>query len=175
MYHLRLRQFPHNLNRFNVSEPELWAILEPWARGEMFELEERKWSPHTAKLTILEGPQLPLDELAMGRGWGFALHESEDVTDRLLARAREAIAAPAQPAADAAPPAAATRPPAGAGASEQDVADPLGLGVQLAELLGSDPARLLAIWRRIAAATPGLSPSESLGRAERELGPPAAG
>jgi hypothetical protein len=54
----------------------------------------------------------------------------------------------------------------GAGAA----GDPLALGVELAGLLGADPARLLAAWRGVAARSSGLAPSESLALAERELG-----
>jgi hypothetical protein len=49
------------------------------------------------------------------------------------------------------------------------LADPLTLGVQLASLLGEDPAGLLAAWRAVAARASGLAPSESLALAEREL------
>ena len=48
--------------------------------------------------------------------------------------------------------------------------DPLALGVQLASLLGGDPAGLLAAWRQSSAEHPGLSPSETLALAEATLG-----
>jgi hypothetical protein len=60
--------------------------------------------------------------------------------------------------------AASASQPAGA-----PLADPLALGVQLASLLGEDPAALLAAWREVAARASGLAPSESLALAEREL------
>ena len=57
MYHIELRQFPHNMCRFNLTEQELLAtVTAPWAREQWIELGERKWSPHQAKLTVLEGP-----------------------------------------------------------------------------------------------------------------------
>jgi len=65
VYHLELRQFPHNLNRFNLEEGEVRAILYPWVAEQWVELEERKWSAHQAKLTILEGPELPLQALTV--------------------------------------------------------------------------------------------------------------
>ena len=34
MYHLEIRQFPHNVCRFNLSERELLPIAVPWAREE---------------------------------------------------------------------------------------------------------------------------------------------
>jgi hypothetical protein len=91
MYHVELRQFPHNFCRFNLSEGELReTILDAWARGDWIELGERKWSPHQANLTVLEGPQLPVEQLSMGRGWRNAARQGEDVTEQLLAIARTA-------------------------------------------------------------------------------------
>ena len=40
-------------------------------------------------MTVLEGPELRLDELGMGRGWPNAQRAGTDVTERLLGRARE--------------------------------------------------------------------------------------
>jgi hypothetical protein len=165
MYHLELRQFPHNLCRFNLTERELRAVAMPWVREQVLELGERKWSPHQARLTVLEGPELPVTQLSMGRGWRAAQREGQDVTERVLEAAREASAAAAGQS--GVPPAQAT--PAATGG----VADPLALGVQLASLLGDDPAALLAAWRAVVARQPGLPPSESLALAERELPGPA--
>jgi hypothetical protein len=161
MYHVELRQFPHNMCRFNLTDAELRAIVDPWAREKVVEFGERKWSSQTARITILEGPQMSLDQLTMGRGWRAAQRQSEDVTDRVLAAAREALAA-AQPA--QAP--VVSQPPAQPGA----LADPLALGVQLASLLGDDPGQLLSAWKEVAARSGGLSPSESLALAERQIG-----
>jgi hypothetical protein len=158
MYHLELRHFPHSACRFNLSEQEVRAVLEPWASERIVEFGERKWSPHQAKLTIIEGPQLEIEQLSMGRGWRTAQREGRDVTDRLLAQAQEAVA-------DASAQAAAQGPPSDGDA----LADPLALGVQLASLLGADPAGLLGAWRAAAARQPGLSPSETLALAERDI------
>jgi len=85
MYHVELRQFPHNFCRFNLSERELHdTILDAWLRGEWIELGERRWNPQQAKLTVLEGPELPMEELSMGRGWRNAKREGQDVSERLL-------------------------------------------------------------------------------------------
>jgi hypothetical protein len=175
MYHLELRQFPHNHCRFNLTDGQLRAVVEPWVREQAVELGERKWSPHTARLTILEGPQLAVEQLSMGRGWRTAQRQSVDVTERVLAAAKDATEA-----ADAA--AQAGRTIAGSSGSSggaQPPADPLALGVladlrSVASLLGGDPARLLAAWRAVAARSPGLSPSDSLALAEQELGSSAA-
>jgi hypothetical protein len=176
MYHVELRQFPRNLSRFNLGQGELEAILIPWAREQVVELGEGKWSPYQARLTVLEGPQLSVQEISMGRGWRTAERRSEDVTERVLAQVRAALAA-----ADAAAPPAASAPAGAAGPSAPaasapaaaapgpPIADPLALGVQLASLLGGHPTRLLSAWREIAARAPELTPSESLALAEREI------
>jgi hypothetical protein len=161
MYHVELRQFPHNLCRFNLTERDIRALAGPWAREEWIELGERKWSPHQARLTILEGPELAVGQLSMGRGWRAAERQGQDVTERLLAEARQVARAPA-PGGE--PDTAPEQPPAAA-----PLADPLALGVQLASLLGRDPGRLLEVWRAVAARRPELPPSESLALAEREL------
>jgi hypothetical protein len=150
VYHVELRQFPHNMCRFNLSEEELVdTIVGAWAADEWIEFGERKWNPHQARLTVLEGPQLAVEELAMGRGWRNAQRHSEDVTERVLeqARARQDAAA-----------AVATSEAEAAGADEQ-----------LLALLGADPGALLASWRLTAARRPELAPSEALALAEATL------
>jgi hypothetical protein len=159
MYHVELRQFPHNHCSFNLTGQELGALALAWARGEIVEVGERKWSPHQARLTIVEAPPLAAEELSMGRGWRSAQRQGEDVTERVLAEAAR-MAQAAQQQAEA---------QAGGGAQDAAAPDPLAMGVQLAALLGDDPAALLAAWRAVVAASPGLSPSESLALAERQI------
>jgi len=165
MYHVELRQFPHNMSRFNLTEAELGAIVEPWARQQLVEFGERKWSPQQAKITILEGPHMPLEQLTMGRGWRAAQRNGEDVTDAVLAAASEALAA----ATTAAAPGSASSASSQSAAAAAALVDPLALGVELASLLGEDPGRLLAAWREVAARSAGMSPSESLALAERDI------
>jgi hypothetical protein len=152
VYHLELRQFPHNLCRFNLSEQELRAIVEPWARDPWVELGERKWRPETAKITVLEGPHIPLDQLSMGRGWRAVQRNGKDVTERVLATAKQAVAAgshePQQPS------------PADAAL----VADSLGL--ELLAALADGPVALAQAWRLAGARFPERSPSECLAVAE---------
>jgi hypothetical protein len=86
VYHVELRQFPHNMCRFNLSAQELRAtILEPWVQDRWVDFGERKWSPHQAKLTVLEGSRIPFAQLTMGRGWRAAQRDGREVTDELLA------------------------------------------------------------------------------------------
>jgi hypothetical protein len=174
VYHLELRQFPHNMSRFNLSEQELHALLAPWVRDKPIELGERKWSPHQAKLTVLEGPRLEVQQLSMGRGWRAAERESEDVTAQVIAAIAEeaqaaAAAGMAMPAGTASPAAPLQQEPGGSRTEAVAPADPLAVGLQLAALLGDDPAALLSAWRQAAAQSPELAPSEALARAEEGL------
>ncbi len=152
MFHLQLTEFPHKTSDYNMSEAALRAIVDPWVREQFVELGERKWSPHNAEITILEGPKLALGQLSMGRGWSNALRESEDVTKRVLAAAGQAAASAA---------AASSAAPAGADG--------------LLSLLGENGAELLVVWRAVAASAVGLAPSESLARAEQAIAAPDAG
>jgi hypothetical protein len=90
MFHIELRQFPHQARAFNLTRAELETrIIGPWASGQAIELDDRRWSPDRARLTIYEGPHLDTDQLGMGRGWGNATRDGEDVTERLLAAGEE--------------------------------------------------------------------------------------
>ena len=103
MFHIEVRKFPHVARSFNLSEAELNAkVLVPWSEGRIVELGEQKWEPATAKLKIIEGPELRVDEIGMGRGWPNALHRGEDVTARVLAAAKARMSGSgAQSASDA--------------------------------------------------------------------------
>jgi hypothetical protein len=93
VFHVELRQFPHQARAFNLTREELEArILRPWGSGGVIELDERRWSPDRARLTIYEGPPLAPDQLGMGRGWGNATREGEDVTARMLSEATQTSA-----------------------------------------------------------------------------------
>lgn len=171
VYHLEIRKFPKALTRYNQTGAQIGAIVLQWVQGYVLDLDDQKWRPEEATITILEGPSIPLDQLSMGRGWRTAQRDGEDVTQRILAEARQALAdgsagaATAQGGVAASPPAAA----APAGTPPAATSDPLALGVELAGLLGADAVRLLAAWRGVASRTGGLAPSESLALAEREL------
>jgi hypothetical protein len=172
-HHVELRQFPHNMCRFNLSAGELRTIVEPWAHGEWVEFGERKWSPHQAKLTVLEGPELAMEQLTMGRGWRAAQRQGEDVTERVLEAARAAGNGPAQARTAGGSPTTSTQgPTSSAGVQGRWAAVGAGddaLVRELGSLLGADPAALLAAWRLLAAADPGRRPSECLAAAERAV------
>ncbi len=190
VYHLELRQFPHNVCRFNLTERELWAtVAERWAQEQWVEVEERKWSPHQAKLTVLQGPRLPLEQLSMGRGWRAAQRDGRDVTARVIAAAKERAGEhrQARPNADGAPSAGSgeTAPPPGgaqrAGSGEtpspqggapraQDeglLADSLGL--ELLALLGTERAPLRRVWELAGERHPERTAGERLALAERAV------
>jgi hypothetical protein len=180
VYHLELRHFPHSAWRFNLSEQELGAIVQPWVREQAVDVGERKWSPHLAKLTILEGPELDVAQLSMGRGWRSAQRQSNDVTEPVLGAAKDALqAVPMADLASVVAPAPPVPAPASSGGPAEstgvsELNDPVALGVRddprsLAALLGPDPSGLLKAWRAAAARSPGLAPSDSLALAERAV------
>jgi hypothetical protein len=156
MFHIELRQFPHNMCHFNMTERELFdQIVDGWAQEQWIEMGDRKWNPHQSKLIVLEGPQIPVEQLSMGRGWPTAQRQGEDVTERVIAQAKRA----AQPA--------VVQPAAGAPAAVATPAE--GPTEELRVLLGDDPAALLQAWRLVAERRPGISPSEALALAEQTL------
>jgi hypothetical protein len=95
MFHVELRQFPHSTRAFNLSSEELYGnIVRPWLAGAEVELEDRRWSPEKAKLTIYEGPALRPEEIGLGRGWANVTRGGEDVTARVLDSAQPPHASP---------------------------------------------------------------------------------
>lgn len=164
MYHVELRQFPHNSNRFNLTERELHTtILDAWARGEWVEFGERKWSPHQATLTVLEGPELALQQLSMGRGWRNAKRQSRDVTEELLAASRSAHGATSE--ADS-PPSGDVAQTVAIASRSRDASDRERLAAELLALLGDDPTPLLRAWQLALERHPDRTPSECLALAE---------
>jgi len=153
MFHIEMRQLPYNACHFNLSPDELRVLVEPWVRGQVIEVSDRRWRPDEATMTIIEGPELALHELKLGRGWRNAERVGKDVTRQIIAEAREVVHE--QELAAAAPPPASAAP------------DPL--SGDLAELLGQDAAWLLVAWRASAASSSGLAPSESLALAEQAV------
>lgn len=176
VYHLELRQFPHNVCRFNVPEAELREqVLVPWAQEKWIEFGERKWSPHQATLTVLRGPRIPFGQLTMGRGWRTAQRSSEEVTEELLAEVRVGpsgvqSAAPGESAAGAAAGSVSqvggslTQPPAGERRAEDLAADSLGL--ELLVRIGSEAAPLSRAWELAAERSPEATASATLALAE---------
>lgn len=143
MYHLELRQFPHNFCHFNLTEQALReTVLDAWARGDWVEVGERKWNSQQANLTVIEGPELPVEQLSMGRGWRNALRQGTDVTAELLAGARARPGVPGEPVAEEA------------------------LARQLLSLLGENPGPLLRAWQLALEQHSDRTPSQCLASAE---------
>ncbi len=194
VYHLELRQFPHNMCRFNVTEQELReTILVPWAQERWVEFGERKWSPHQATLTVLRGPRIPFGQLTMGRGWRTAQRDGEDVTEELLSGVRGELArgggggAPAAAGGSLLAGQVATGEPAATGQQAASGAEgftrqpPLGeqrpledlaadsLGLELLGQLGGEAVPLCRAWELAAERNPDAAASAALGLAERAI------
>ncbi len=172
-----MRQFPHNMCRFNVSERELDAIVRPWAREQWVDLGERKWNVNQARLTILEGPRIPPEHLSMGRGWRAAQRMSKDVTESVLAAARAALVAsveaiPAGPANSAALPVQPGVTPSAGPLSEHPSVRDLAsdsFGLELLTALTGDAEPISRAWRLACARWPERPASECLSLAEQAL------
>jgi hypothetical protein len=174
MFHLQLRQFPHNHCQFNLTDQELRSVAEIWSRGEWLAMGERRWNSRHAKLTIIEAPRIAMQQLSMGRGWRHVERHVEDVTRRVLDAASASLAsATASPVARAAHPAPVVGSsgtpdsPGTGGASTARESPPSALR----SLLGDGPRAeaLLAAWQDTAWRFPERSPSECLALAEQEL------
>lgn len=86
MFHIELRQFPHVARAFNLTEEELEErVLRPWASGAAIELQERRWVPRRARLSIYEAPRLEAADMGLGRGWANVTRTGTEVTAARLA------------------------------------------------------------------------------------------
>jgi hypothetical protein len=179
VYHFELRKFPHTVCRYNQSEAQVRAVLVPWVNEQWFEEGEQKWNANEATLTVLEGPELSMPDLAMGRGWRNAQRRSEDVTERLLAAVTRDARPANAPAGEAGSTAAAegegrpaesvaaTASGSGVTADSQLLADSLGL--ELLGLLDGGPVALSRAWSVAAERLGDASAAESLALAERAV------
>ncbi len=90
MFHVELRQRPHVARAFNLEEQEVTnGFLGPLVTGRALTYSDQEWDPKKTRLTVIEGPELRLEEMGMGRGWANAQRSGTDVTERLMSRARE--------------------------------------------------------------------------------------
>ena len=89
MFHVELRQFPHQARAFNLEREELERrIVQPWVGGATVELQEHRFTPEKAKLTIYEGRELAASEMGLGRGWANVTRVGSEVTSQLLEASR---------------------------------------------------------------------------------------
>lgn len=78
---------------FNLTAEELTGrFLAPLVNGRELIYNDREWLPRKTTVTIYEGPELPVEQMGMGRGWGNVQRNGTDVTDRILRQAREQTA-----------------------------------------------------------------------------------
>ncbi len=78
------------VREFNLSDERLWLeFLAPLMADQEFVVEGHDFTPRHTRLTVYEGPELRLDQLSFGRGWQNAERTASDVTERVLARARQ--------------------------------------------------------------------------------------
>lgn len=191
MLHIQLEHFPEKVWRFNLTEQQLYAIvLVPWARGQTVELGEHLWRPGETKITVIEGPHLPVGRLTLGRGWSTANREGKDVTAAVLENFKQRLAAANVGAAanaaaassglaagvaavpngsgagGAAPGAISTALGATGGATASRPADDAivadAFGLDLLRVLGDGPLSLNGAWRLAGERHPELQASGSL-------------
>jgi hypothetical protein len=95
VFHVELRHFPNTARAFNLSGEDLQRrFLGLWVAGRSIELDDRRWSPEQARLTIYEGPSLRPDQIGMGRGWANVTRSGEDVSARVIEEAQKALQSP---------------------------------------------------------------------------------
>jgi hypothetical protein len=117
MFHVEIREGMQVVREFNLNDQRLWLeFLAPLMADEEFSVEGHDFIPRQTRLTIYEGPELRSDQLGMGRGWQNVQRSASDVTARVLASAREHVAASDQTAAADATPSKPT--PASAAAAD---------------------------------------------------------
>lgn len=128
------------VREFNLSEQRLWVrFLAPLMADREFTFEGHDFIPRRTRLKVYEGPELRSDQLGMGRGWQNVERTATDVTERVLARAREHTGTALQPTAAGAQ-APAHRPAAAQGPPAADL-----LRERLAGRLASGPLTALEV------------------------------
>jgi hypothetical protein len=86
-FHVEIRRSHRRAWAFNFDEERLRrTILDPWRRGEKIELGDREWDPRESELRIIEGAELPPEDLAFGRGWNSAERSGRDVAAEVFER-----------------------------------------------------------------------------------------
>ena len=85
MFHVELRRFPRVARAFNLTEEELqYRIVLPWVRGTAVELQDRRFTPDRARLTIYDGPEIATEDIGLGRGWSAVTRNGQDVTAQMI-------------------------------------------------------------------------------------------
>src|ERR1700753_3502297 len=100
-FHIEVATGRRHARSFNLTEEELGrTVLDPWLSGRPILLGDRKWKrdDDETSLRILEGPELPVQDLAFSQGWSHAQRNATDVTATLLEAATEGRRAQRGPA-----------------------------------------------------------------------------
>jgi hypothetical protein len=88
VYHVEISQDNTHVRAFNLTADELERrFLVPLRAGRRFVCEEKEFDPGSARLRVLEGPRLRLDQLTLGRGWTEAERAAGDVSERFISTA----------------------------------------------------------------------------------------
>ena len=91
-FHIEVATGRSHARSFNLTEEELGrTVLDPWLSDRPILLGDRKWTRNDedARLRILEGPELSIQDLAFSQGWANAGRSATDVTARLLEAATD--------------------------------------------------------------------------------------
>lgn len=91
-FHIEVHAGRRHARSFNLTEEELGrTVLDPWLSDRPILLGDRKWkrSDEDARLRILEGPELSIQDLAFSQGWANAERSADDVTVTVLEAATE--------------------------------------------------------------------------------------
>lgn len=161
MFHIEVRQGSKKVSRLNLPERELMlSILRRWVRGEKIEIGEISWRPDEAQITVIEGPEVPIGGMTLGRGWPTAQREGRDVTAEVLGKAQRALAE--DEAERVAGGAARGGEPGGENAAADLALLADSLGLELLRRLGEGEITLLAVWQLAGERHPSMSPSSTL-------------
>ena len=163
MYHIELRESFHNLCHFNLDRGALEAIVKAWTTEPWVEIEGRKWNPTEPNSGSSKVPELPLDQLTMGRGWRAAERQGTDVSEPILGAPPRPRAPPHRALPSRAPQVWCSRP------YPTPPSRPTHSASSCSSLLADGPAPLYYAWRLAAKRFPERTPGEALMLAERSV------
>src|ERR1700761_6361359 len=92
-FHIEVATGRRHARSFNLSaEQRSRTVLDPWLSDRPILLGDRKWTRNDedARLRILEGPELSIQDLAFSQGWANAGRSAKDVTATVLEAATNA-------------------------------------------------------------------------------------
>jgi hypothetical protein len=88
-FHIELRAGKALGRAFNLPESELVErFIGPLLAGRTIFHSDHEWFPEETEVTVIEGPELGIGEIGLGRGWHNAGKTGTDVTQEILTRYR---------------------------------------------------------------------------------------